>query len=1168
MSKILNLRFLLTLIGLVLIGVLVYVDGPLFSFGDWRPLESERARWLTIVAIVVLWLLRGLIRRLRSGQLTQQLAAALSARKSSAPDLHGDALALRERFEEAIGMLKSEKRSGRNLYELPWYVIIGPPGSGKTTALVNSGLSFPLAQRFGKDSVRGVGGTRNCDWWFTNEAIFLDTAGRYTTQDSDASADGAGWVEFLNLLRKYRKRRPLNGVLVAMSVSDLLTLSAGEREANIDAVRRRLDELNRHLNITLPVYLLFTKCDLIAGFTEYFEDLNLDSRAQVWGATFAYAQSVDGTAARTLAGELDALIERLNARLFLRLEEERDVRRRCMLFSFPQQFAALRDQMVSFTTDVFEGSRFDGRLLLRGVYLTSGTQEGTPIDRLMSSLGRLFSLTPQVRLPGVSGRGKAYFIEHPLKNVILSETGLAGLNRRLELRKALLQVAAYGAMAVIAVCGVIAFSMSYARNRDYLAEVSTAVGQLPAPPAQGASLPDIAVWLDSLYALIGSAEAHRAKSTPVAMHWGLYQGAATVNAARDAYLRELNGWLLPAIGQGLQQQLVAATSDPDKLYEYLKTYLMLGEPEHLDPTQLKFLVDLEWQRAYPKSPDLRAALDMHLENLLAQSGRLRPLPLNETLVSQARTAIRQASLPRLMYSRLRLNYVSDTARALRLDEASGLGSERVLARKSGRSLATAVPSLYTRAVFDEITGLGTTDLVKQFVDDRWVLGDEGASLAGSARMTGEVLDIYEQDYQRAWDEIVNDITLVPFGSVAQTTDALAILSGPTSPLKGFLQVVENNTNLTRPKPNAGKVEGAVSAVSAAMRATQDRLRQILAANDTASGPATPRPGARVTAHFAAINKLTDSTAPGGAAIDRVLNQLGQISQQLNSVGGGIGETNALDALTRAGSGEKLRALQQQAAALPPPIGALVTSIASRSQALTTGQARGELASRYEQQVLRDCREVVNGRYPFQADSRVDVPLADFARVFGYGGVFDTFFKENLASIVDTSRAPWIWRSGASGSIAAPDSMLREFEAAQVIRDTFFRPGGQLPEVRFNVAPSYLDAGATRFVMELDGQTVEYRHGPERNSLLVWPGPMPGMGAISFEDRTDAHPNTTFAGPWALFRMLDAATVQADSDVRYRATFRAGSNEARVVIEATSIRNPFTKSALRQFRCTG
>lgn len=66
--------------------------------------------------------------------------------------------------------------SRQYLYQLPWYVIIGAPGAGKTTALVNSGLHFPLADRFGKSALRGVGRTRNCDWWFTNDAVLLDTA--------------------------------------------------------------------------------------------------------------------------------------------------------------------------------------------------------------------------------------------------------------------------------------------------------------------------------------------------------------------------------------------------------------------------------------------------------------------------------------------------------------------------------------------------------------------------------------------------------------------------------------------------------------------------------------------------------------------------------------------------------------------------------------------------------------------------------------------------------------------------------------------------------------------------------------------------------------------------------------------------------------------------------
>src|SRR5262249_25320875 len=144
---------------------------------------------------------------------------------------------------------------------------------------------------------------RNCDWWFTDEAVLLDTAGRYTTQDSDESADSAGWREFLSLLGKYRKRRPLNGVIVALSAGDLMTQASAERDANIAAVRRRLDDLNRNLGVRLPIYVLVTKCDLIAGLGEYFDDLTADGRRQVWGVTFPHEHSSKGTAATDFEGE-------------------------------------------------------------------------------------------------------------------------------------------------------------------------------------------------------------------------------------------------------------------------------------------------------------------------------------------------------------------------------------------------------------------------------------------------------------------------------------------------------------------------------------------------------------------------------------------------------------------------------------------------------------------------------------------------------------------------------------------------------------------------------------------------------------------------------------------------------------------------------------------------
>src|SRR5687768_1749833 len=229
-------RLLLLIAGLVLVALLIWFVGPLFEFAEYRPLDSPTVRLYVIAAVIGGWLLVRLVKRLRAFHASDNLVAAVL--KQAVPEKaqpSAEAVKLRERFEEAVLTIKQKRRSGHSLYELPWYVIIGAPGSGKTTALVNSGLNFPLEQRSGRGALRGVGGTRNCDWWFTDEAVLLDTAGRYTTQDSDAAADGAAWSEFLALLKKYRKRRPVNGVILTISAQDLMTQNHGAREAHVAA---------------------------------------------------------------------------------------------------------------------------------------------------------------------------------------------------------------------------------------------------------------------------------------------------------------------------------------------------------------------------------------------------------------------------------------------------------------------------------------------------------------------------------------------------------------------------------------------------------------------------------------------------------------------------------------------------------------------------------------------------------------------------------------------------------------------------------------------------------------------------------------------------------------------------------------------------------------------
>ncbi len=1143
-------------VGLVLMALFIWFVGPYFSFGFGdavvQPLASTRARLVAIAGGVTLWGAVLLLRRLKASRASDRLMAAVVKPSATAPARPSpEATQLRERFEEAVTALKQRTRGEHRLYELPWYLIIGAPGSGKTTALVNSGLTFPVEQRTGKGALRGVGGTRNCDWWFTDEAVFLDTAGRYTTQDSDADSDSAAWAEFLGLLKKYRGRRPLNGVLVTISAQDLVGQRAAAREGHVAAVRRRLEELDRELKVQLPVYLLVTKCDLVAGFSEYFDDLTHDGRAQVWGTTFPYEDTLAGRAVPAVPAEIDALVERLNARVVERLQAEPDVVRRTRIFAFPQQMAALRQPLAEFVTDVFTSTRFDRKMLLRGVYFTSGTQEGTPIDRLMGALNRRASFAPDAVPPG---RGKAYFIQQLLRDVVFAEAGLAGVNRRVEMRLAAWQLGAYAAMLVVVAVGVIVLAVSYRRNQAYLGEVSTSIRQLERQPVRGAdvSLEGVLPRLDAVRAVWEAATAHRAEGT-LSMRSGLYQGGTIGATAWDAYARELDGALLPRVASMIERRLRVDVPEPEQLYEYLKAYLMLGEPEHFAREQVTYVAHEEWLRA--TDADTAGALSRHLDALFASEPDLRPIELDAALVAQARSTIRQATIPRIVYRQLRLRYLDEGQRTLRLDVASGVGAARVLRRKSGRPLSEPVPDLYTAAVFRSLTGRTTEQVAEEFAEDRWVWGDEGQPAVKSARLVAAVTEIYEDDYIAHWDGVLKDLDIVPLGSLERAKDALEVLARPTSPLRGFLKAVDEQTFLVKP-PEPGPTTSL-----------KGRLDGVLGAGKKALGLPTAPAGAKVTAHFADLHRLVTGDG-GNAPIDGLVRRLEELQKKVSALGERVGNTSATDAGAVGAASEVADSLTLDAEQLPAAVATVVTKIATGAAAAVRVGLNGTLASRYQANVVQECRELVT-KYPFNRESPEDVPLEDFARVFGPGGVFDAFFKTELSELVDTAQQPWAWRRDDSGNAVGGALPLSRFEQARRLRDTFFRAGSPGPLVPFTLTPVDLDQALRNVALDVHGKSVEYAHGLPRTIAVVWPGERPGGPAtVTLNELSGVSESLTRAGPWAWWRLLDASRLDQEpgSDVRYLLDLGQGGRKAQFTLEAASVRNPFGRSILREFRC--
>ncbi|MFK2891845.1 type VI secretion system membrane subunit TssM [Dyella flagellata] len=1168
----------MALVGVILLSILIWLGGPYLGIGDTQPLASPVSRLVLIILILAVWAIWLQVLQLRARNKAKQMSGDMVSQESGPAGNDQDQRSAAERtqlqgrFQEAVDTLRKSKR-GSNLYTLPWYVVIGPPGSGKSTLLQNSGLNFPLSDRFGKQALRGVGGTRNCDWWFTDEAVFLDTAGRYTMQQSDQAADASAWGEFLKLLRKYRKRRPINGVLIAMSMSDLLTLDQNGMQEHVEAIRRRLDELASQLRIGVPVYLVLTKCDLIAGFSEFFDDLNPELRSQVWGMSFPVEQTMNGAAAKQFGGEFELLLNRLHTRILSRLHAERDANRRSAILSFPQQLGALRETLRQFVEGVFTGYAYGTPPLLRGVYLTSGTQEGTPIDRMMVAVARTFGLdAAQVHAPGAQQR--TFFVERLLKEVLFRESGFAGTNPKLERQKIMLQAAAYLGVLVVSVLLLAGFAESYGRNRAYLSQVEDGLKNYPASSdVSGATTQKeyfarVLARLEGMAGVQDVAQQYK-DDVPLSMRLGLFQGHAVGGEVHDAYVRELNGLLLPGVASQFRSGLTSSASDPQALYYYLKGYLMLGEPKHQNADELVALTNIEWRKVFPDDAVLQKALSKHFEALVAEPGQLRALHLDDQLVEQARSTLRTADLSTLIYGSLKLSMDSSDHAPLQLDKELGLLGN-VFHRRSGAALSEPIPALYTQPVFAMEVNKGIEEAVKQFTQDDWVFGTGKIDAIQQAKLAQQVLALYQQDYIKAWDELLNDLQLQPITNIQDASATAAKLSGPSSPLKSLLALVRNNTNdLLRvpPASDADKAEAALKKAAekrAEQRAEQTTVMRALANAGIKPGSgegqgAAAKPGDEISAHFDTLDKLTEG-APGSAPIDHTLSVLDQLSKTLLTM---------TDFSSAAGQpNPQLLMAQQEASQLPPPVSGWVAALTGKSQALVATGTSGALGDAFQQTAGKDCADFTRGRYPFSPNSAQDIPLQNFGELFGYGGRFDSFYKQTLDKLVDASGAIWKWKTGP-GAISGSPGMLAQMQLADTIKQMYFRNNGSIPEVDFTLAAPSLDPGIGKLAVTIDGQKFEYQPGNASSMGMKWPGPQPGHVTISAWDSSGNLLSTfDYQGDWAFFHAMQAANLQRQSDLRYQASFNFGGHVAKLIVQADNLKNPFLNTAVQRFRCGG
>lgn len=1119
--------------------------------------------WIAIVVtavavfVTVVWLVVRFIRgRLRAVALERELLKQAGDQADRArPERRPEILALQTQMRQAIGALKKSRlgagTGGSALYALPWYVIVGPPAAGKTTALEQSGLAFTSPGSSGS-KIRGTAGTRNCDWWFSQHAILLDTAGRFATEEEDREE----WFVFLDTVKRFRPGKPLDGILVAVSVEDLVGADESRVEELAQKLRARIDEMMGRLEMVLPIYLMLTKLDLVAGFIEFWGDTNKQQRGQAWGATFRLDDERLNEPGRAFEGEFDILLKSLHSRLLDWLPRERVADARTRILQFPAEFQLLKQPLARFIEELLAENPYQDAPILRGFYFTSGTQVGRPLDRVLANMVRGFNLRVGVAPePGRHAQSQSYFVTELLKAIVFPDRHVSdqsGAHRR---RQLVWQLIAGGFVAT-ATSVLLAFAVvSYLDHSSIVQAFSKSVEELKRAESVGAARYD-EPKLDALTGVLGDVQRLREEHDRIRLPGWLSSGPL-YEPAYVFYLQRLRSIMEGPVRDHVTAEL-RSFSGPSQFnsdvfytaYTNLKLFGMMTAPDHLDVDWAREPLKEEWARAGQAVPRLDPTkIDANTREYLDAMKVHRELAWqpDEIAIGKARKGICQQPVEDLQYATLLAS-----AKTI-----APIGWEKIFSGQAASYLVNAgqaeVPGAYTKAGWERIRLLlQKPELL--FALEPWVCGTLARTDAEVKKASVERLrQLYFERFQNAWVVFFRALQVARASALRSMVDELRTLEQNDGPYVKLFRTLSENVTLDvddstltdRVVAGAMRLVDAGAPADRTLSPVERYFRPLLS-----FGTSTPNgPPSELTNYLGLLQTL-----------EGTLSNLSESTPEgLAQAGAEIKKTK--NAMTRLFGRLELRSLIELNLMMPPVDGALETlhTVVGDQTSLD-----------WDTQVWNEWNAKLANKYPF-GESQDDAALVDFAAFFRpQSGTLWGYYNQRLNTLLQ--RTGNNFNPLPAGGVQFRSDFLQCLTVGAEITEAIF---GTSPEPAANFFIKMQPAGSdiAEITLQVDGQIKVYRNEPEKWVPLVWPGKDGGARGGTLTVKGAAFQDTIpRAGDFGFFRLLDAGSIRplagTDGVSVLAATWPLSRpGQPPIVIRIRPSRaHPFSRHFFRRMKC--
>ncbi|MCB5205273.1 type VI secretion system membrane subunit TssM [Neorhizobium sp. T786] len=1182
---------------LILLASAIWFYGPSFYYLEYAPFEPVTNRVIAVGVLVVLWGINNYFLARANARIKPRKQVAI---EWTAPDPDEELIALlSQSFRNTVRTVREKwmgkERRARSIYALPWYLVIGPAQSGKTSLITDADLSFPLGHALNDHAKSSVSADLP-HYWVTNESMLFDIPGTWLertqatalNRERAAAMTGATrsevqtkekrlWDAFLTLLTEHRPRRPINGVILTMDIVDLIRASDERRTEIAMAIHGRLVEISEKLGTRFTVHIVLTKLDRLAGFRDYFSQFSRTERTTPFGFSFPIYDEVSADKwAEDFEREFQAFITQANDDMLDRLYGQRDTASRRNIYTFSREIAAAGPAIADFFKRALLSDRFSTPPLVRGIYLTSARQEGVPFNALLYRIARDYHMQPPV-LPAYSGHSMRFFTDLLFKQVIFRESGLSGDNLKVEQRKRLV----FRGTVLASVLLVLGFGFllnaamqdNFARAANVLAASKDFI-ELPRDNADTDS-GDETRFLAALNAISSANNEFPGwqEKSDARRYAALYQGRRLGPEVKKAYEDLLRQRFLPSISSKIKLEIDRlgqdrSTSNSDERLDALRVYLLLGDlqrRQELDSSdetaslgKMAVIAWLQhnWHNRFEGKSAVQQDLTRHLQYAL-DTNRLAA-PIDRQTIQNTQIALREVPRDVRLYRGLKALSERQVPGGISFRNEIGPSYDIVFRQKGDGEIASSdrlIPYFYTKAGFLEFFVPKNDALSVIAVEDAWVTGEREKvhySADDLEAFREKIRNSYATDYINTWTAALNGLNIVSFRSVDDATRVFTEINGPASPFVRLVATVKAQTEIYDAKPFETDPKRSRTQV------TFDRNREH---------------GLRIARAFTELSSLVTSPEGKMAPFEELMVPLSAMEAYLRGIQSGQASSKPV-ALERAKERTKLQGddpifvLRRVGGNLPKPFDRFFTQAANNSWTVILVAAKIDLQLVWQSHVYRTFNVELAGRYPFNINSMDEVSLEEFQRFFGPEGEFNQFFNDNLKTFIDEHTGKPVIIDGQGLRVSA--EFLKQIGTVRSVRDIFFNSDG-VPTLRYLVEPVGMSGNLSRAVLNIEGQLVPYSHGPSRPTSILWPNALSSKQDVSQISTSGARKSgssglLSHQGLWSSFRLFDKAKISdvtVDS-VNLTFTTSGGKITYRVRMSATD-KNPFALRPLSQMK---